>query len=429
MKVLIIGNGGREHAMAWKVAQSKQVNQVFVAPGNAGTALEDRVENVDISVTDIKKLITFAKEKKIDLTIVGPEAPLALAIVEQFQAENLAIFGPSQYCAQLESSKAFCKDFLKKYNIPTAEYAVFNEVDPAIAYAKQQNYPLVIKADGLAAGKGVIIAEDFATAEQTIKSILTDQKFGEAGARIVIEEFLEGEELSYIVMSDGINILPFASSQDHKRLNDGDLGPNTGGMGAYSPAPILDIRLDKKILQTIIEPTIQAMLDNNTPYVGFLYAGLMISKRGEPKVLEYNCRLGDPETQPLMMRLQSDLVELCQHALQKKLNKIAIKWDARIALAVVMAAGGYPESYQKGQVIEGLDAAKNTDIKIFHAGTEIKNNHVVTNGGRVLAVTALADDIEMAQQKAYKTCQKIHWPNVFYRHDIGHKAKNPLKIL
>ncbi len=422
MKVLIVGNGGREHAIAWKVAQSTSVEHVWVAPGNAGTAVEAKVSNVAISATDIDALIEFAKQNDITLTIIGPEAPLALGIVDQFNQHQLACFGPSQQAAQLESSKSFCKQFMQQQNIPTAAYDCFTQVEPALDYLKQHSLPIVIKADGLAAGKGVIIATTAQEAEDAVRSMLVDNRFGEAGARVVIEEFLKGTELSYMVMVDGEHILPLASSQDHKRRDDGDLGPNTGGMGAYSPSPLLDEQLESLILSTVIEPTVAAMKANGTPYTGFLYAGLMVSPQGEPKVLEFNCRLGDPETQPLMMRLQSDLAQLCLNATQGKLNQSTTAWDPRPALDVVLCAGGYPLQYKQGDIIEGLTAAHSDSIKIFHAGTTLDNNHVLTAGGRVLAVCALGDSVYDAQQKALQVTETINWPGRFYRHDIGHQA-------
>lgn len=422
MKILIIGNGGREHALAWKVAQSSLVTEVFVAPGNGGTAIENKVANVAIPVQDCEKLLEFAVSNSIDFTIVGPEAPLALGIVDLFQANNMAIFGPTKAAALLETSKAFCKDFLKKNHIPTADSETFTDINVALNYIKNQHYPLVIKADGLAAGKGVVIAENHTQAQNAICEMLAEKKFGDASGTILIEEFLEGEELSYIVMVDGKNILPLASSQDHKRLLDHDQGPNTGGMGAYSPAPLLTEELEKIILRKIISPSVRAMEKNGTPYTGFLYAGLMINAQGEPKVLEFNCRLGDPETQPLLMRLETDLVELISAAINKKLNKIEIIWDPRVALSVVMVAGGYPEHYATGDAISGCDQTLTRDCKVFHAGTKRLNGKITTQGGRVLAVTALAEDIQNAQKKAYKIVSSIRWPNAFYRKDIGFRA-------
>lgn len=422
MKVLIIGSGGREHALAWKVAQSSKVKHVYVAPGNAGTALEPKVENIDIKVEDIDTLLQFAKDNAVDLTIVGPEAPLVLGVVDAFEAAGLNIFGPSQACAQLEGSKSFCKAFLKKHNIPTASYESFTERDKAVDYLKTQSFPIVIKADGLAAGKGVVIAQDIEHAIKTVEDMLMANRFGDAGARIVIEEFLNGEEASFIVMCDGEHVLPLATSQDHKARDDGDKGPNTGGMGAYSPAPIVDENLHDIVMKTIIEPTVQGMKAAGTPYKGFLYAGLMIDKNGQPKVLEYNCRFGDPETQPIMMRLQSSLVDLCMAGANGTLNHQTALWDERFAIGVVMAAGGYPDSYKKGDVIKGLDKM-GEGVKVFHAGTALnENNEVVTNGGRVICVTTLSKTIEGAQFKAYQNVKKIYWDDVYFRTDIGFKA-------
>ncbi|MDF1654767.1 MAG: phosphoribosylamine--glycine ligase [Coxiellaceae bacterium] len=422
MKVLVVGGGGREHAIAWKLAQSPNVQEVYVAPGNAGTAHESGVNNIDIAATDIDALLTFAKQHQIELTVIGPEAPLALGIVDQFQAANLPCFGPSQAAAQLESSKAFCKQFMQQQDIPTAAYATFDNEDAAVEYLQKQQYPQVIKADGLAAGKGVVIAQDKAEAEAAVHAMLTDKQFGDAGNHIVIEDFLQGEELSYMVMVDGKNILPLASSQDHKRRDDGDQGPNTGGMGAYSPSPLLDDALEDIILKQVIEPTVNAMQASGTPYTGFLYAGLMVSPEGKPVVLEFNCRLGDPETQPILMRLQSDLSELCLAAIDGSLDKVSTQWDPRVALDVVLCAGGYPFSYNKGDTITGLETIDNDHVKVFHAGTAEKDGKIVTAGGRVLAVCALAANISSAQQLTYQAAEKIHWPERFYRHDIGYRA-------
>jgi phosphoribosylamine---glycine ligase len=421
MNILIIGNGGREHALAWKVAQSDTVQRVFVAPGNGGTANETKCQNVALEVTDIASLIDFAQQESIDLTIVGPEVPLSLGIVDQFSAQQLACFGPSQAAAQLESSKAFCKDFMQQQGIPTAAYASFDTVAPALAYLQTQSFPVVIKADGLAAGKGVIIAEDLATAEQTVKSMLDEQQFGEAGAQIVIEAFIQGEELSFIAMVDGEHILPFASSQDHKRLGDNDQGPNTGGMGAYSPAPICTAELQQCIMTTVMQPTVAALKAAGNPYVGFLYAGLMVSESGELNVLEFNCRLGDPETQPLMLRLKSDLVSLCLHALAGTLNQTEIDWSPDTALTVVMAADGYPNHYHKGDTIEGLEQL-DSDCIAFHAGTTWVNDSLQNNGGRVLGISAKADNIQTAREKVYNNINKVNWPRGYYRRDIGFRA-------
>lgn len=421
MNILIIGNGGREHALAWKCAQNPSVTQIFVAPGNAGTALENKVQNIDIAVNQIEELKNFAKNNKIDLTIVGPEVPLSLGVVDQFEQAGLKIFGPTKACAQLESSKSFAKDFLQKNHIPTATYQTFTQVQDALNYLNKQSFPIVIKADGLAAGKGVIIAQNKQEAENAVKDMLEQNRFGDAGAKVVIEEFLTGEEVSFIVMCDGEHVLPLATSQDHKARDDGDMGPNTGGMGAYSPAPIVDEILHTKIMEQVIYPTINAMKAMGTPYKGFLYAGLMINDKHEPYVLEFNCRFGDPETQPILMRLQSDLIELCLAGVDGRLDQVSAEWDPRFALGVVMAAGGYPDDYRKGDVITGLEKVENT-VKVFHAGTALKDNQVITNGGRVLCVTALSKTAIGAQQKAYNNVKKIHWNDAYFRTDIGFKA-------
>ncbi len=421
MKVLVIGGGGREHALAWKAAQSSNVSKVFVAPGNAGTALEDKLENIAISAEDIDALKKFARENKIDLTIVGPEAPLVEGIVDQFADADLRCFGPSAGAAQLEGSKAFTKDFLARHHIPTGEYANFTEIDPAVAYIKEQGAPIVIKADGLAAGKGVIVAMTEDEAIAAVKDMLAGNAFGDAGHRVVIEEFLAGEEASYIVMVDGEHILPMATSQDHKAALDGDKGPNTGGMGAYSPAPVVTPEIDARIMTEVIEPTVKGMAAEGNPYTGFLYAGLMISADGTPKVIEYNCRFGDPETQPIMMRLKSDLVTLCNKALDKKLDQASIEWDSRAALGVVLAAGGYPANYAKGDVISGIPAAT-SESKVFHAGTAEKDGQVVTNGGRVLCAVGLGTTVREAQAMAYQLVDKISWEGMNFRKDIGHRA-------
>lgn len=422
MRILIIGQGGREHALAWKVASSKQVAQVYVAPGNAGTALEEGISNIGIQATDIEQLLQFAEREAIDLTIVGPEAPLALGIVDQFTAKGLRCFGPTQQAAQLESSKIFCKQFLADNQIPTARYASFDDVQAAVSYLEQQAFPIVIKADGLAAGKGVVIAENLDDAKACVTDMLSNQQFGEASTRIVIEEFLQGTELSFIALVDGVYALPLATSQDHKRRDNNNQGPNTGGMGAYSPAPQCDASLHETIMQQIINPTVAAMAKAGTPYTGFLYAGLMITPEGEPKVLEFNCRLGDPEAEPLLMRLQSDLVSLCHAALEGELSRTAVTWDPRSALSVVMTAGGYPFDYQRGDEIVGLNSNFPADIKVFHAGTALKDNAVTTNGGRVLVVTALGEDITAAQQQAYRAVKQINWAHCYYRTDIGFQA-------
>lgn len=422
MKVLIIGSGGREHALGWKVAQSPLVSQIFVAPGNAGTALETKLQNIDIAVTDIKRLVTFAKQQAIDLTIVGPEAPLVIGVVDAFRQEGLAIFGPTQAAAQLEGSKAFTKDFLARHKIPTAEYQNFTEIEPAIAYLREKGAPIVIKADGLAAGKGVIVAMTLKEAEDAVRDMLAGNIFGEAGHRVVIEEFLDGEEASFIVMVDGKNVEPMATSQDHKRVGDHDTGLNTGGMGAYSPAPVVTSAIFNRVMEQIIYPTVNGMASEGNTYTGFLYAGLMIDQKGNPKVIEFNCRFGDPETQPIMMRLQSDLVELCLAAVHGKLDSIQSKWDPRPALGVVMAANGYPGKYTTHDEIHGLPLNSTPDSKVFHAGTVLENGKVYTHGGRVLCVTALGNSVLQAQQRAYALLKPIHWHGCFYRHDIGYRA-------
>ncbi len=422
MKILVIGSGGREHALAWKASQSLSVEHVFVAPGNAGTALEPGLENVAISSDDNDALLAFAQQQQIDLTIIGPEAPLVAGIVDQFQKAGLKCFGPSAAAAQLEGSKTFCKDFMAKYNIPTAEYQTFTEIAPAVAYIQDKGAPIVVKADGLAAGKGVIVAETEQQAIAAVEDMLTDNKFGDAGHRVVIEEFLDGEEASFIVIADGQQALPMATSQDHKARDNGDKGPNTGGMGAYSPAPIVTPELHDRIMSEVINPTLQGMREEGHEYTGFLYAGLMISKTGDLKVLEYNCRFGDPETQPIMMRLQSDLVELCRAAAEQQLAGKTTKWDERAALGVVLAAGGYPEAYNKGDLINGLPEQSSPDQKVFHAGTATTDSGAVTAGGRVLCACALGDSIQAAQHKAYQLTEQISWDNVYYRTDIGFKA-------
>lgn len=423
MKVLVIGNGGREHALAWKASQSPLVRTVFVAPGNAGTALEPALQNVAISPTDIAALLSFAQNEKIDLTIVGPEAPLVIGVVDAFRAAGLKIFGPTQGAAQLEGSKAFTKDFLARHKIPTAEYQNFTEVEPALAYVREKGAPIVIKADGLAAGKGVIVAMTLTEAEAAVNDMLAGNAFGDAGHRIVVEEFLDGEEASFIVMVDGENVLPMATSQDHKRVGDADTGPNTGGMGAYSPAPVVTDEVHQRAMDLVIWPTVRGMAAEGNTYTGFLYAGLMIDKQGNPKVIEFNCRFGDPETQPIMLRLQSDLVELCLAACDGKLDKTTSKWDKRPSLGVVMAAGGYPADYRNGDVIHGLPLEEVADGKVFHAGTTLREDDmVVTNGGRVLCVTALGDTVAQAQQRAYELMKDIHWDGSFSRSDIGYRA-------
>ncbi|MGF1911561.1 phosphoribosylamine--glycine ligase [Vibrio kasasachensis] len=422
MNVLIIGAGGREHALGWKVAQNPNIETIFVAPGNAGTALEPKLENVAIDVEDIEALVAFAKEKSIELTIVGPEAPLVIGVVDAFQAVGLPIFGPSQAAAQLEGSKAFTKDFLARHKIPTGAYANFTEIEPALAYVREQGAPIVVKADGLAAGKGVIVAMTLQEAEDAIEDMLAGNAFGEAGSRVVIEEFLEGEEASFIVMVDGENVLPMATSQDHKRVGDKDTGPNTGGMGAYSPAPVVTADIHNRIMEEVIYPTVRGMAAEGNPYTGFLYAGLMIDLDGTPKVIEYNCRFGDPETQPIMMRMQSDMVELCLAAIDKKLDQVESKWDPRASIGIVLAAGGYPASYNKGDVITGLPQVEIDGEKVFHAGTDNNVGDIVTNGGRVLCATALGNTVSEAQKRAYELAKQISWNGVFYRNDIGYRA-------
>ncbi|GAB3416389.1 MULTISPECIES: phosphoribosylamine--glycine ligase [Erwinia] len=424
MKILVIGNGGREHALAWKAAQSPLAETVFVAPGNAGTALEPALQNVAISPTDIQGLLSFAQKEKIDLTIVGPEAPLVIGVVDAFRAAGLKIFGPTQAAAQLEGSKAFTKDFLARHKIPTAEYQNFTDVEPALAYVREKGAPIVIKADGLAAGKGVIVAMTLQEAEDAIQDMLAGNAFGDAGHRIVVEEFLDGEEASFIVMVDGENVLPMATSQDHKRVGDGDTGPNTGGMGAYSPAPVVTDEIHQKVMDEVIWPTVRGMAGEGNVYTGFLYAGLMIDKSGQPKVIEFNCRFGDPETQPIMLRLQSDLVDLCLAAVDGKLNEKDSVWDPRPSLGVVLAAGGYPGDYVNGEQIHGLPLEEVADGKVFHAGTTLQDDLVVTNGGRVLCVTALGEDVAAAQKRAYQLAQPISWNGSFYRKDIGYRAIN-----
>jgi phosphoribosylamine--glycine ligase len=423
MKVLVIGNGGREHALAWKLKQSPRVSEVIVAPGNAGTARERGVRNADVAASDIDGLLKLAKAEKIELTVVGPEVPLVAGVVDKFRAAGLRIFGPRAIAAQLEGSKAFAKDFLLRHNIPTARYAVFTELNKALAYVREHGAPIVIKADGLAAGKGVVVALTLADAELALHDMLGAHAFGDASTRVVIEEFLDGEEASYIVMSDGSHALPMASSQDHKRRDDNDLGPNTGGMGAYSPAPVVTPDVEKRILKEVIEPTLRGMAAEGAPFIGFLYAGLMIDKQGVPKVIEFNVRFGDPETQPIMMRLKSDLIELIEAALDGELHHTHAQWDARPSIGVVMAAGGYPGKVRSGDVIDGLDHDAGRDVKVFHAGTKLDaQGHVVTAGGRVLTVCALGKDIAQAREHAYEAASKIHFDAAFYRRDIAHRA-------
>ncbi len=421
MNVLIIGNGGREHALAWKAAQSANVETVYVAPGNAGTALDQGIENVDIAVSDFAALADFASNNNVGLTIVGPEAPLVDGVVDYFSERQLPCFGPSKGAAQLEGSKAFTKDFLARHAIPTAAYANFTELEPALAYLREQGAPIVVKADGLAAGKGVIVAETLEQAEEAVRDMLSGNAFGDAGCRVVIEEFLQGEEASFIVMVDGENVLPMATSQDHKRVGDGDTGPNTGGMGAYSPAPVVTNAVHQRIMNEVILPTVRGMEQEGNRYTGFLYAGLMINPAGEPKVIEYNCRFGDPETQPIMLRLQSDLVELCLTALRGELDSADASWDPRPAVGVVMAAGGYPASYDKGDEITGIPAETGSS-KVFHAGTSLQDGKLVTSGGRVLCATAMGDRVSDAQALAYQLVDQIQWRGAFCRRDIAYRA-------
>ena len=423
MKILVIGGGGREHALAWKAAQSSQVSKVYVAPGNAGTATETKVENVALNVSDNDALVAFAKSENIALTIVGPEQPLVDGVVDAFQAQGLTIFGPSAKAAQLEGSKSFTKDFLARNKIPSGSYANFTEVAPALAYVREQGAPIVVKADGLAAGKGVIVALTLTEAEDAIEDMLAGNAFGDAGHRVVIEEFLEGEEASFIVMVDGKNVLPMATSQDHKRALNGDLGPNTGGMGAYSPAPVVTADIHQRIMDEVIMPTVEGMANEGAPYSGFLYAGLMIAADGTPNVIEYNCRFGDPETQPIMMRLKSDLVELCLIACRGELDKALIEFDQRAAVGVVLAAQGYPADYPKGDVISGLSTNTNELAKTFHAGTKLnEQGEVITSGGRVLCATALGNTVTEAQKLAYELVEQISWQGMEYRNDIAYRA-------
>ena len=422
MKVLVIGSGGREHALAWRLGQSDGVTEVLVAPGNAGTAGESNMRNVDLDVNDFDGLLTLAKQEGVDFTMVGPEAPLVDGIVDRFQAEGLACFGPTQGAAQLEGSKAFTKEFLARYDIPTGAYEVFEDAAKAHLYVDQQGVPIVIKADGLAAGKGVVVATTAEQAHAAIDDMIGGQKFGTAGARVVIEEFLAGEEATFICICDGTTAIPFASSQDHKARDDNDKGPNTGGMGAYSPAPVVTPEIHAKVMQEIIEPTLAGMAADGVPYTGFLYAGLMISPEGQPKVIEFNCRFGDPEAQPVMMRLQSDLLALCRQALAGELQGLVLQFDPRTALGVVMAAGGYPLDYDKGDVISGLEKEL-LDTKVFHAGTQLNDaGEVVTDGGRVLCVVGVGSSVTSAQARAYERIETIGWRNRYFRKDIGYRA-------
>lgn len=428
MNILIIGSGGREHALAWKASQSPSAQTVYVAPGNAGTAIEPNLENIAINVGDFAALAEFAMSNNVGLTIVGPEQPLVDGIVDYFNERKLPIFGPSSGAAQLEGSKSFTKDFLARHNIPTAFYETFTEVDPAIEYLNKIGAPIVVKADGLAAGKGVIVAMDLAEAEAAVRDMLAGNAFGEAGHRVVIEEFLDGEEASFIVMADGVNVLPMATSQDHKRVGVGDTGPNTGGMGAYSPAPVVDDVIYQRVMDEVIYPTVKGMADEGNSYTGFLYAGLMIMADGTPKVIEYNCRFGDPETQPIMLRMQSDLVAHCLAAIEGTLNTQETRWDPMPSVGVVLAAGGYPNSYNKGDAISGLptlddnSALSTVSEKVFHAGTTEIDGEICTHGGRVLCVTALGENVSKAQTQAYQLASKISWNNMFYRNDIAWRA-------
>ena len=424
MKLPVVGSGGREHALAWKLARSPRISRVFVAPGNAGTAREDGLANV--AITAIPELIEFAKKEAVAFTVVGPEAPLAEGIVDAFRAQGLKIFGPVQAAARLESSKEFAKSFMQRHGLPTAAYAAFSEAPPAHAYIDKQGTPIVIKADGLAAGKGVVVAMNAEEAHAAVDHMLVDKQLGEAGGRVVIEEFLDGEEASFIVLADGRHALALATSQDHKRLLDGDRGPNTGGMGAYSPAPVVTPAIHAKVMREVIQPAIAGMEKDGTPYSGFLYAGLMISREGAVKVLEFNCRMGDPETQPILMRLKSDLVALIEHALAGMLDKAEAEWDRRIALAVVMAAHGYPDAPRKGDTIHGLPAPED-DCRVFHAGTAMNGKEVVSSGGRVLAVTALGGNVSAAQRRAYEVAEKIRFDGMQFRRDIGHRALGPTR--
>ena len=423
MKILVIGSGGREHALAWKLAQSPRVDEVVVAPGNAGTAREPRMRNADVSATDLDGLMKLARDERVAFTVVGPEAPLVAGVVDRFRAAGLRIFGPVAAAAQLEGSKSFTKDFLARHRIPTAHYAVFTALQPALEYVREHGAPIVIKADGLAAGKGVVVAMTLADAEHALTDMLGAHAFGDASARVVIEEFLEGEEASYIVMADGVHYLPMASSQDHKRVGDGDTGPNTGGMGAYSPAPVVTPEVERRIRAEVIEPTLRGMAAEGTPFTGFLYAGLMIDKTGAPKVIEFNVRFGDPETQPVMQRLQSDFAELIEAALDGELDRAEAEWDPRPSLGVVIAAQGYPGKPKSGDAISGLDSEFDAGVKVFHAGTKLDaSGNSVTAGGRVLCVCALGDDLSRARDRAYATIDRIHFDGAFHRSDIGHRA-------
>jgi len=422
MDVLIVGGGGREHAMAWKIARGAQAGKVYVAPGNAGTALEEGVANVPIAAGDIDALCAFARERGIGLTVVGPEAPLAQGIVDRFRERGLAIFGPARAAAQLESSKVFCKDFMQRHGIPTANWRSFSDARAACAFLRECKLPAVVKADGLAAGKGVVVAHERGDAERAASEMLSGDLFGDAGRRIVIEDFLEGEEASFICLCDGRSLAPLAASQDHKARDDGDAGPNTGGMGAYSPAPVVTGAVRERVMREIMRPVVAGLAADGIEYTGFLYAGLMVDKHGGARVLEFNCRLGDPETQPLLMRLRTDLLELCLAAVHRRLDGAAVEWDGRTALGVVLASGGYPGACDTGHVIEGLESVSEDDAKVFHAGARLDGGVVRTSGGRVLCVTSLGDDVKQARERAYRACERIRWPRRFFRTDIGHRA-------
>ena len=421
MKVLVIGSGGREHALAWKLSLSESVSEVLVAPGNAGTSLEAKIRNLDVAPNDFEKLVETVRLEGIEFTIVGPEAPLVEGIVDYFHKEGLACFGPMKKAAQLEGSKAFTKQFLEKYSIPTGKFETFDDLQTAVKYVEKQGVPIVIKADGLAAGKGVVIAKTIEEATESLKEMLSGESFGDAGKQVVIEEFLEGEEASFICLCDGKTAIPFASSQDHKTRDEGDKGPNTGGMGAYSPAPVVDNKVHERVMLEIIEPTLRGMTEEGSPYVGFLYAGLMIDQDGQPKVIEYNCRFGDPEAQPVFFRLRSDLLEACQKAVSGDLADYKLEFDKRVALGVVMAAGGYPFEYKKGAVIRGLEDER-VETKVFHAGSIEVEGEIRTNGGRVLCVVGIGDDIRAAAERAYSRVSTIAWDQHYYRRDIGHRA-------
>jgi len=421
-RILVVGGGGREHALAWKAAQDDDVAQVFVAPGNAGTAREKKLVNVPVGAGDDAALVQFAAQQDVALTIIGPEAPLVAGIVDRFQARGLRCFGPSAAAAALEGSKTFCKDFLARYRIPTAAYGSFTDLEACLQFVRSRPGRVVVKADGLAAGKGVVVARDQAEAESAARDMLAGNRFGAAGQRVLVEDFLPGEEASFMVVSDGRNVVPLASSQDHKTRDDGDRGPNTGGMGAYSPAPVVTRTVHDRVMAEIILPTVAGMAQEGRPYVGFLYAGLMIGADGAPTVLEFNCRMGDPETQPIMLRLRSSLVELCSAAVAGGLAGHDVQWDARVALGVVLAAHGYPDEPRKGDVIHGLEQDLGQDVKVFHGGTLLRGDDTVTNGGRVLCVGALGAGVAEARQRAYGAVDRIHWPGMFCRRDIAHRA-------